>query len=52
MNKKEWMHCLIAFSVESLQKNNEIINNIKNQIEEVKKLISENRNHQTIKNFR
>ena len=40
---------LESFSAESLQKNNEIISNIKNQIEEVKKLISENRNHQTIK---
>ena len=38
-----------SFSVETLQKNNEIINNIKHQIEEVKRLISENRNHQTIK---
>ena len=40
---------LEGFSAESLQKNNEIISNIKSQIEEVKKLISENRNHQTIK---
>ena len=40
---------LEGFSAESLQKNNEIIINIKSQIEEVKKLISENRNHQTIK---
>ena len=40
---------LESFSDESLQKNNEIISNIKSQIEEVKKLISENRNHQTIK---
>ncbi len=40
---------LEEFSAESLQKNNEIISNIKSQIEEVKKLISENRNHQTIK---
>ena len=40
---------LEMFSAESLQKNNEIISNIKSQIEEVKKLISENRNHQTIK---
>ena len=39
---------LESFSAESLQKNNEIIKNIKGQIEEVKKLISENRNHQTI----
>ena len=40
---------LESFSAESLQKNNEIITSIKNKIEEVKKLISENRNHQTIK---
>ena len=40
---------LESFSAETLQKNNEIISNIKSQIEEVKKLISENRNHQTIK---
>ena len=40
---------LEGLSAESLQKNNEIISNIKSQIEEVKKLISENRNHQTIK---
>ena len=48
-NEQDGMDQLLeSFSAESLQKNNEIIKDIKGQIEEVKKLISENRNHQTI----
>ncbi len=43
---------LEMFSAESLQKNNEIISNIKSQIEEVKKLISENRNHQRVQSIK
>ncbi len=49
-NEQDRMDLLLeSFSAETLQKNNEIINNIKNQIELVKKLISENRNNEAIK---